>query len=98
MYGVCHGNGCGAGRLRAISLLPQPEWQMEIPLGEESRINDRRSFINRSFYTGGWADILVPGNWERQGYGTAIYVNESYELTTRCSIQEEPAAGSYEDQ
>lgn len=37
-------------------------------------------FYKPSFYVGGWADINVPGNWERQGYGTAIYVNESYEF------------------
>ena len=43
---------------------------------------DRRpkEFYKPSFYTGGWADIEVPGNWERQGYGTAIYVNETYEF------------------
>ena len=38
------------------------------------------NFYEPDFYTGGWADITVPGNWERQGYGTAIYVNESYEF------------------
>lgn len=37
-------------------------------------------FYEPDFYTGGWADIRVPGNWERQGYGTAIYVNETYEF------------------
>lgn len=37
-------------------------------------------FYKPSFYVGGWADINVPGNWERQGYGTAIYVNETYEF------------------
>lgn len=39
-----------------------------------------KAFYKPSFYTGGWADIEVPGNWERQGYGTAIYVNETYEF------------------
>lgn len=33
-----------------------------------------------TFYDGGWAEIRVPGNWERQGYGTPIYVNETYEF------------------
>lgn len=37
-------------------------------------------FYEPDFYTGGWADIQVPGNWERQGYGTPIYVNETYEF------------------
>lgn len=39
-----------------------------------------KDFYKPSFYTGGWAEIEVPGNWERQGYGTAIYVNETYEF------------------
>lgn len=39
-----------------------------------------KDFYRPSFYTGGWADIEVPGNWERQGYGTSIYVNETYEF------------------
>lgn len=38
------------------------------------------NFYQPDFHTGGWADIKVPGNWERQGYGTAIYVNETYEF------------------
>lgn len=28
----------------------------------------------------GWNDIQVPGNWEVQGYGTAIYTNHGYEF------------------
>lgn len=28
----------------------------------------------------GWNDIKVPGNWEVQGYGTAIYTNHGYEF------------------
>lgn len=27
-----------------------------------------------------WADIKVPGNWEIQGFGTAIYTNHGYEF------------------
>lgn len=27
-----------------------------------------------------WNDIKVPGNWERQGYGVAIYTNHPYEF------------------
>lgn len=30
-----------------------------------------------------WHDIKVPGNWERQGFGTAIYVNQPYEFQPR---------------
>lgn len=37
-------------------------------------------FYRPDYYVGNWNEIEVPGNWERQGYGTAIYVNESYEF------------------
>lgn len=42
--------------------------------------NRPADFYKPEYYTGGWADINVPGNWERQGYGTPIYVNETYEF------------------
>ncbi len=39
-----------------------------------------QGFQDPCYDVSGWDDIRVPGNWERQGYGTAIYVNESYEF------------------
>ena len=33
--------------------------------------------------TASWKDIQVPGNWERQGFGTAIYTNHGYEFKPR---------------
>lgn len=30
--------------------------------------------------TAAWHDITVPGNWEVQGFGTAIYTNQPYEF------------------
>lgn len=42
--------------------------------------NRPKDFYKPEFYVGGWADINVPGNWERQGYGLPIYVNETYEF------------------
>lgn len=29
-----------------------------------------------------WDSIKVPGNWERQGFGTALYTNHQYEFAT----------------
>jgi beta-galactosidase len=31
----------------------------------------------------GWSDIRVPGNWEVQGHGVAIYTNHGYEFKPR---------------
>ena len=33
--------------------------------------------------TADWADIKVPGNWEVQGHGVAIYTNHGYEFQPR---------------
>ena len=38
--------------------------------------DDTSQFVDLS----GWDDIHVPGNWEAQGFGTAIYVNQCYEF------------------
>lgn len=53
------------------------KWKFHWVKGPDNRPKD---FYKPSYYTGGWTDINVPGNWERQGYGTAIYVNETYEF------------------
>ena len=37
-------------------------------------------FYQPDYYVGNWNDITVPGNWELQGYGLPIYVNETYEF------------------
>lgn len=36
-----------------------------------------------SVNTADWNDIKVPGNWEVQGFGTAIYTNHGYEFKPR---------------
>lgn len=57
-----------------------------------------KDFYKPSFYTGGWADINVPGNWERQGYGTAIYVNETYEFDDKMfNFKKNPPLVPYEE-
>lgn len=37
-----------------------------------------KDFHLPDFQPKGWAQILVPSNWELQGYGTAIYTNITY--------------------
>jgi beta-galactosidase len=47
----------------------------------------------------GWHDIQVPGNWELQGYGYPIYVNQPYEFAPRNplapNLPEENPVGVY---
>lgn len=39
-------------------------------------------FQNPDYDVSSWDLITVPGNWERQGYGTTVYVNTTYEFDT----------------
>lgn len=42
--------------------------------------NRPKDFYKANYFVGNWANIEVPGNWERQGFGYPIYVNETYEF------------------
>lgn len=42
--------------------------------------NRPAGFSNPQYDVTEWAEIEVPANWETQGYGTPIYVNERYEF------------------
>ncbi|MDR1557631.1 MAG: DUF4981 domain-containing protein [Tannerellaceae bacterium] len=35
-------------------------------------------FYNENYPAGGWADMPVPGNWEFNGYGIPMYVNNGF--------------------
>ena len=37
-------------------------------------------YQNDDYDVSQWKEINVPGNWERQGYGTTVYVNTTYEF------------------
>ncbi|HRX12707.1 MAG TPA: glycoside hydrolase family 2 TIM barrel-domain containing protein, partial [Draconibacterium sp.] len=50
-------------------------WKFNIASNPEERPVD---FYREDFDVSNWADIKVPGNWERQGFDTAIYVNTTY--------------------
>lgn len=39
--------------------------------------------VDSATSTADWKDIKVPGNWEVQGFGTALYVNHPYEFVER---------------
>lgn len=47
-------------------------------------LNDRpKSFQHLAYDDGDWGSIQVPGNWETQGYGNPIYLDERYPFTTK---------------
>lgn len=48
------------------------------------------SFYQPTYSVKNWAEINVPGNWELQGYGTPIYVNEEYEFVSPLFEMEKP--------
>jgi beta-galactosidase len=50
-------------------------WKFNIASNPENRPVD---FYKQDFDVSIWPDIKVPGNWERQGFDTAIYVNTTY--------------------
>ncbi|MCL3782020.1 DUF4981 domain-containing protein [Prolixibacteraceae bacterium JC049] len=50
-------------------------WKFNIARVPEDRPVD---FYKEKFDVSKWADIVVPGNWERQGHDTAIYTNTRY--------------------
>jgi len=40
-------------------------------------------FYKPGYDASGWDDIVVPSNWELQGYGIPIYVNQPYEFADK---------------
>ena len=53
------------------------EWKFRWTKNPDNR---PQGFQAPDYDTSAWDDIRVPGNWERQGYGLPIYVNETYEF------------------
>ncbi|KPL21463.1 MAG: hypothetical protein AMS23_09310, partial [Bacteroides sp. SM1_62] len=51
------------------------KWKFHYSANPESRPVD---FYREDFDASGWDDINVPGNWELQGFGQAIYLDEEY--------------------
>ena len=52
-------------------------WKFNWVRNPEKRPTD---FYKPKYHVVNWANIEVPGNWERQGFGLPIYVNERYEF------------------
>jgi beta-galactosidase len=50
-------------------------WKFKWSPDPQSRPTD---FYSENYSTDKWDNILVPGNWELQGFGTPIYVNSAY--------------------
>lgn len=53
------------------------KWKFNWVKGVDNR---PQGFQNPSYDVTSWDEIKVPGNWERQGYGTTVYVNTTYEF------------------
>ncbi len=47
------------------------------------------NFFRVDYNVSGWDDIPVPSNWEIQGYGIPIYVNQPYEFADERNINTE---------
>ena len=56
------------------------KWKFHLASSPAKRPVD---FFADSFSVADWEDISVPGNWQCQGYGTRIYVNERYEFADK---------------
>ncbi|KAA6343998.1 Beta-galactosidase [termite gut metagenome] len=67
-----------------LRLLLNGKWKFKYV---EDFANRPTNFANPEINVGDWAEINVPGNWERQGFGTPVYVNIGYSF---CSKGYEP--------
>jgi len=70
------------------------EWKFNY---SESPAGRPANFYETDFDVSQWANIPVPSNWEREGYGYAIYVNVPYpfEIDEPNVPTEENPVGSY---
>lgn len=85
-------NGDLSANLRYRSL--NGDWKFNYSDAPADRPAD---FYRMDFDVSGWNDIPVPSNWEREGYGYAIYVNVPYpfEIDEPNVPTEENPVGSY---
>ena len=64
------------------------QWLFHWSPTPESRPTD---FYREDYDVSQWAKIMVPGNWQTQGYGTPIYTNIEYPFVrNRPSVTTEP--------
>ena len=52
-------------------------------------------FFNKNFDTASWDQLMVPSNWEMQGYGYPIYTNEKYDWHNLMDINPPNVPESY---
>lgn len=59
--------------------------------------NRPAGFQNPDADLSSWDEINVPGNWERQGYGTTVYTNTTYEFDSEwAGFKKNPPLVPYE--
>ncbi|MCM1067816.1 MAG: DUF4981 domain-containing protein [Muribaculaceae bacterium] len=82
---VPYASGPGARTAIADQLFAQSPWYMSLN-GEwdfkwsASPADRPADFYRPEASTEAWDKIKVPGNWQAQGFGTKVYVNERYEF------------------
>lgn len=55
-----------------------------------------QNFYEKDFDASGWADIIVPGEWQLQGYGKPIYSNMNYPFKANAPyVMDEPRRDYY---
>ncbi|WP_266206201.1 glycoside hydrolase family 2 TIM barrel-domain containing protein [Pontibacter kalidii] len=68
-------------------------WKFHYAPNPEMRPKD---FYQASYNTSAWKDIQVPSNWELQGFGTPIYLDEEYPFKPDPPfVPKENPVGSY---
>lgn len=70
-YGFIAGNKINNPLVRSLNGLWKFKWS---PDPQVRPIN----FYTPGYSTDKWCDIMVPGNWELQGFGTPVYTNIAY--------------------
>lgn len=69
------------------------QWKFHFEADSANRPLD---FYQSDFNSQGWDNITVPSNWELEGYGQPIYVNNPYPFPVNLpKIDRENAVGSY---
>lgn len=85
---VPYASGPGAEKQIADQAFDKSPWYMSLNgqwdfKWSPSPTERPEGFQNKNYSVAGWDKIQVPGNWQTQGFGTKLYVNERYEYGSK---------------